>query len=175
MSKKRRFLSLYLCVASLSACTTYSPSSLPAYQYSYEDTHFYPDKYQSGIYSSDQDQETKQVMVPESYHVGVNHSPTPHTDRDRTWMDSQSAQSYTIELAEGDNASRVASTLYKAPKNDRMAEIKYQKEGKTYYKGVYGSYPNLEAAQGALKALPQDMQQTATIKTWGSVQDSAKE
>ena len=85
------------------------------------------------------------------------------------------AQNYTIELADGDKASEVANTLYKAPKNDRMAEIKYQKDGKTYYKGVYGSYPSLEAAQQALTTLPDEIKQKAGVQTWGSVQQNVHE
>ncbi len=175
MLKKTQLFSLLLCISSLPACTSYGPSSTSSYQYSTEDTQLYPAKYESNIYLSDQYQESKQVIVPESYHMGANHSPTTHTDRDRSWMNSQNSEGYTIELGNSDKASEVAKTLYKAPKNDRMAEIKYQKEGKTYYKGLYGSYPTLEAAEQALKALPEDVKQTAGVKTWGSVKTGVGE
>ena len=56
-----------------------------------------------------------------------------------------------------------------------MAEIKYQNQGKAYYKGVYGSYPSFDAAQQALNNLPDDVKKGAGVKTWGSVQSSVAE
>jgi septal ring-binding cell division protein DamX len=105
----------------------------------------------------------------------MNHAPSSHTDRDKEWVNNQSAESYTIELADGDQAAEVAKTLYKAPKKERMAEIKYQRAGKTYYKGLYGTYPNYEAAQEALKSLPEDMKQKAGVKPWSSIQRSVND
>lgn len=175
MLNKTQRLSLCLCISSLSACTTYDQTSTQIDEYSTADTQLYPAIYQSNLYLSDQYEGSKQVVVPESYHVGANHSPTSHSDRDRTWMNSQNSQSYTIELGNSDKASDVAKTLYKAPKNDRMAEIKYQKDGKTYYKGLYGTFPTQEAAEQALKALPEDIKQNAGVKTWGSVQTGVGE
>ena len=87
----------------------------------------------------------------------------------------QNAQGYTIELADGDKAAQVAGALYKAPKNQRTAEVKYQQGGKTYYKGLYGSYPSYDAAQQALSTLPADVKQKAGIKSWGSVQHGVGE
>ncbi len=176
MFSKTRVLSICLCISGLSSCTTiYGPKTYTNYQYSAESTtQLYSDGYSDGGYYSDSYQE-KTVVVPESYHVGVNHSPTPHTDRDKDWVNSQNSQSYTIELADDEKASAVANTLYKAPKSERMAEVKYQRDGKAYYKGVYGTYPSYEAAQEALKALPEDVKQKAGVKTWGSVQSGVNE
>lgn len=176
MLSKIRFLNICLCVSSLSACTTlYSPKSYTNYQYTTESTtQGYQDGYTMGGYYADSYQE-KSVSVPESYHVGVNHSPTPHTDRDKEWVNSQNSQNYTIELADAEKPSEVANTLYKAPKSERRAEIKYQRDGKAYYKGVYGTYPSYEAAQEALKSLPEDVKQSAGVKTWGSVQSGVTE
>lgn len=112
------------------------------------------------------------VIVPESYHVGQFHSPTSFKDRDRTWVSGQNAQNYTIEIAEGEKASQVARVLYGTPKTDRMAQIKYQWRGKTYYRGMYGSYPDAASAQSALDALPSAIKQNAQIKDWGSMQQN---
>ncbi len=177
MLTKIRILSICVCVSGLSACTTsYGPKSYVNYQYSAESTtQFYADGYTTeGGYYADNYQ-AKTVVVPESYHVGVAHAPTPHTDRDKEWINSQNAQSYTIELADGEKASDVANTLYKAPKSERKAEVKYQRNGKEYYKGVYGTYPSYEAAQEALKTLPDEVKQNAGVKTWGSIQSSVHE
>lgn len=172
MSAKQQLLSICICVACLPACTTsYTPKVFGDYQYSSDTTtQLYSDGYAGGGYFVDSYSE-KPVTVPESYHVGVDHSPIPHTDRDKTWVTSQNAQTYTIELADGEKASDVANALHKAPKSERMAEVKYQRDGKTYYKGVYGSYPNYESAQEALKTLPEDIKQKAGVKAWGSVQN----
>jgi len=176
MFNKTRVLSICLCISNLSACTTtYEPRSSANYQYSTDTTaQLYSEGYDGGGYYSDAYQE-KTVVVPESYHVGVNHSPTSHTDRDKTWVNSQNSQRYTIELADDEKPSEVANTLYKAPRSERMAEIQYQRDGKTHYKGVYGSYPNYEAAQEALKSLPEDVKQKAGVKTWGSVQSGVNQ
>ncbi len=112
------------------------------------------------------------VIVPESYHVGQFHAPTSFKDRDRTWVSSQNAQSYTIEIAEGEKAAQVARALYATPKTDRMAQVKYQLRGKAYYRGVYGSYPDAASAQNALDALPADIKQNAQIKNWESMQQN---
>lgn len=159
-------------ILGLSACGgMYQTSSQPDYKpYAYDDR-VYP-QYEALPYPP---LESKEVVVPETYHMSSMHAPIPHSDRDKTWVNSQSSNGYTIELADDEKASNVANTLYKAPKKERMAEVRYQKEGKTYYKGLYGSYPSYEAAQQALKDLPEDMRQHAGIKTWGSVQGNVQE
>jgi septal ring-binding cell division protein DamX len=121
------------------------------------------------------DQSSQGVVVPDSYHVGEYHSPVSFKDRDKGWVSSQNPQGYTIELADDQKASKVAQKLYKAPKNDRMAQVRYQKNGKPYYKGVYGTYNSPEAAQKALDQLPAELKQGAGVKSWGSVQENLEE
>lgn len=174
---KTRALGLCLCMAGITACSTDLPM-VSTYSQPYPDSNvqFYPGGYGNTNYVySDLPQEKPQVEVPDSYHVGSYHSPTPHTDMDKAWVNKQNAQSYTIELGDGDKPSQVANTLYKAPKDARTAEIKYQREGKTYYKGVYGTYPSYEEAQQALNKLPAEVKQNAGIKTWSSVQNGLNE
>jgi septal ring-binding cell division protein DamX len=111
-----------------------------------------------------------EVEVPESYYVGPSHSPVSFKDKDNEWVRSQNPQGYTVEVADDEKASKVAGKLYKLPKNDRMAQIRYQRGGKGYYKGIYGSYDSQEAAQKAMSALPEDVRAGAAVKNWGSVQ-----
>lgn len=178
MLTNTRIFSICLCLSGLSACTTDDTTTYTndqTYQpYTYSGTQLYPEGYESTGYPELPPDRT-QVEVPETYHVSTYHPPTPHTDVDREWVNSQRAQSYTIELADGDKASQVAGALYKAPKNERTAEVKYQRDGKTYYKGLYGTYPSYEAAQQALGTLPADVKQKAGIKTWSSVQSGVRE
>lgn len=117
----------------------------------------------------------KVVKVPEGYHVGSDHSPASFKDREKSWVNRQNPQNYTILLDDNEKASEVASTLQKAPKDARKAEIKYERGGKRYYKGVYGTYPSYESAQKALNSLPDDLKQNAGVKTWGSVQASTED
>lgn len=176
MLNKTRTLSICLCITGITACTSDLPTDTYTQTYTYSNVQYYPVEYTnySNAYS-ELPQEKPPVEVPDSYHVGTYHSPTSHTDMDKAWVSNQKTQSYTIELGDSDKPSQIANTLYKAPKDERTAEIKYQREGKTYYKGVYGTYPNHEAAQQALSKLPADVKQNAGIKTWGSVQSSISE
>nr|WP_229669351.1 SPOR domain-containing protein [Legionella impletisoli] len=138
--------------------------------YTWNGEPLYPESYDASYTYRDYEREKKPVVVPETYHVGAYHSPARAKDRDRNWVQSQNPSNYTIELAEGDKASKVASKLVKAPKNDRRAQVKYEQNGTTRYKGVYGSYPSYEAAQQALKTLPEEVREGAKIESWGSVQ-----
>ncbi|WP_412753999.1 SPOR domain-containing protein [Legionella londiniensis] len=177
MMDKKKFLGVVLSAAGLGGCMSYNPHGYTNYQaYTYEGSIIYPEDYEGyeGYAESQgyryQTEGRGQVVVPESYHVGSYHSPTSHKDRDRRWVDQQNPGGYTIELAHGEKASQVAGVLYKAPKKDRMAQIKYHQDGKTYYKGLYGSYSSYEAAQQALSSLPENIRQGARITSWGSVQ-----
>ncbi len=172
MLNKNRIAGLLICVSSLSACTSSHDDAYTGYQpYTYDGTQLYPEGYENTNYSL----EEKHVVVPDSYHVSAEHSPTSHKDIDREWVNQQNAEGYTIELATGDKASQVANTLQKAPKNERMAEVKYERNGKIYYKGLYGTYKSREAAEQALGALPPDVKQNAGIKTWSSIQSNVDE
>ena len=53
-----------------------------------------------------------------------------------------------------------------------MAQVRYERDGKSYYKGLYGTYPTYEAAQQAQGSLPSSMKADSSIKSWSNVQNS---
>ena len=177
MLTKTRIICVSLCVLNLSACMTGGPHDYSnAQSYGYQVSPLYPEGYDNTVVYGNNPYETRQeIMVPNSYHIGATQSPTASKDLDRTWVSSQNPTGYTIQIADDEKAARVAGTLQKAPKNEHMAEVKYQRNGKAYYKGLYGTYPTSEAASKALNALPDDVKQGAGIQTWGSVQQSVTE
>ena len=172
MLQKTKILSAILCLSSLSACTSDKQPDYENYQnYNYEGQKLYPEGYESSSYTDYQPEQPAKT-VPDSYNVSNEHPPTPAKEVDKTWVNNQNSAGYTIELADGDKASKVAETLSLAPKNERTAEIKYNRDGKTYYKGLYGTYPNEEAAKTAINNLPADVKQNASIKPWRSIQNT---
>lgn len=171
MHKSIKLLVVLVNAVGLSSCTMNNDEN-----YSYTTSYMYKDNQpltttSYADYNLTQRAEHK-VVVPDSYHVGQYRSPVSFKDRDKTWVSSQSPHSYTIEIADGEQAAQVAQKLYKAPKSDRMAQVQYNKDGKAYYKGVYGSYSTSDDAQKAMDALPAEVKQGANIKTWGSVQNN---
>lgn len=178
-------VTLAACVGALSSCTMTNETTYVDYQsqpYIYDQTQYYSQSYGSmpnypGPMGSGYDSSGDKpgVQVPDSYHVGAYGSPQRAKDSDRNWVVNQNPQGYTIEVADDQKPAAVAGKLYKIPKNDRMGEIKYQRNGTPYYKGLYGSYSSQEEAQKALDALPPDIKQGAGIKNWGSVQSNVSD
>lgn len=171
-----RLLSVGLCIMSLSACMIDGSNNATDYStYQAQPSTLYPDGYDTTVGYSQPIESKKGVVVPESYHVSTYGSPVSAKDVDRTWVASQNPQSYTIEIADDEKASRVAGALQQTPKNEHTAEVKYQRNGQTAFKGLYGTYPSQEAAQQALSTLPADVKQNASVKTWGTVQNNINE
>jgi hypothetical protein len=172
---KKKILATFIAVAGLSACGTMENNDYMNYR------PLQPTLYQNNYYENyggvDYDYQAPRggVTVPDSYHVGPLRSPVSHQEVDKSWVNQQNPQGYTIEVSQGEKASEVARQLHKVPKNDRTAQLKYQdNEGKSYYKGVYGSYNSYEEAQKALNALPDDIKEKAGIKNWSGIQDNAQ-
>lgn len=172
MNFKNNLIVLSTIAINLSGCVGNNESYMPSYPaYSYDTNPIYS----SASYTDSSlgyRNSSEQVTVPDTYHVGQFHSPVSFKDRDKTWVSGQNPQGYTIEIAESEKPAQVAQKLYKAPKNDRMAQVKYQANGKAYYKGVYGTYPDAASAQKALDTLPAEVKQGASVKSWGSMQQN---
>lgn len=170
MNNKNKLLVVSLCVVGLSSCSSmFEESGYSSYQgYSYDQSVVQDGQMQPGAYG--EQVEKKGVEVPNSYHVGVNRAPVSPKNVDKNWVNSQNPMGYTIEVADDEKPSNVASRLQQMPATDRKAEVKYKKGGKTYYKGVYGTYNSYQDAKKAYDALPADVKANARVKNWGSVQ-----
>jgi hypothetical protein len=161
-------------VLSLSGCQWGSDSPYASHPYAYGDNYYNPhtngqlnDTFQGGTgrrpyYGTPQ--------VPETYHLGGKRSPDNFKSVDSNWVNSQNPNGYTIELSNSDKPAEVARQLTETPKLERTAQVKYEKDGKTYYRGVYGTYPTKEAAEAALKKLPENIRSKADVNQWNKVQ-----
>lgn len=128
----------------------------------------YPDGYDTLAYTqATPGKGKKEVVVPQSYHLGLSNTPTTSKDEDRQWIDSQNPEGYTIEISQDKKASQVANTLSKTPKTERSAEVRSQNGT---YLGVYGSFSSKEAAEQQLNGLPEDIKNQAHIKNWQAIQ-----
>ena len=110
------------------------------------------------------------VVLPPSYYLAEG-TPVSHESSDTAWVDKQDSTGYTIQLASGGSAPAVAQTLQSAPKNARMAQVKYDANGQPAYVGIYGTYPTQAAAQAALDKLPKNLQSTADVQSWSTIQE----
>lgn len=138
----------------------------------YNEMQYYTQTYDLGNTNERYETERQQVAVPDSYHVGSSYAPARAKDRDKNWVRNQNPQSYTITIAEDEKPASVAKKLYQLPKSERSAEINFQRNGKSVYQGVYGSYRSKEDAEKALNSLPAEVKQNADIKEWSSVQSN---
>lgn len=174
-------LSIGICLSGLAGCKNYDDIDYLAYNpypddyrmYSgYQSPESYQNPYRNYRYADSEYRpvESTTVQVPETYHVGSYHSPVSFKERDQAWVASQNGQGYTIQISEGSEAAAVAQALNNAPKNDRRAQVSYERGGKRYYKGVYGSFNSLQDAQKALDTLPETVRSSARIKNWSSIQ-----
>lgn len=176
MLKPLKQLSLLASICSLVGCGMYNTNGAPPYNPQMNNgTQLYPEGYENTGSYTNLPPQGQTVSVPDSYHVGAYRQPVTHQNMDHQWVNSQNSASYTIEIANSEKPAAVANTLLKIPKNERMAEIKVQEGDKTSYKGVYGTYPTMEAAQQALQALPAEVKSDAQIKSWGSVQGVSRD
>jgi septal ring-binding cell division protein DamX len=177
MQVKLPGLILGMAVIGLSSCMEVDnqPDSYGYTTYTYGSPMMMQGSYVGSDVSYESESSKTEVEVPDSYYVAPSRTPVSFKDKDRQWVSSQNPKGYTVEVADDEKASKVAGRLYQLPKNDRMAQIKYQRNGKGYYKGIYGSYESQEAAQKAMDALPADMKVGASVKDWGSVQGNMTE
>jgi septal ring-binding cell division protein DamX len=184
MNNQLRVLTIVACSLNLTACVVDRQQAIGGYDpYSKQpSTMLYPEGYENPVNdttiydttplpsSQAPITSTTGVVVPETYHVSSTHGPAAVHDVDQQWVNQQNPSHYTIELAESDKASQVASVLSQAPKHARTAEVQTNKHGQTYYTGVYGTYANKEEAESALNALPSDIKRNANIESWSQVQ-----
>jgi hypothetical protein len=178
MSNSLKVIFMTIAALSLGACSSAFQEAMYTersdYNYSYYGNHDSNSNYYSGNYSNNQsgssDGGAKPVHVPQSYHVGNYNSPVSHKKRDRSWVNRQNPNSYTIKVAEDQKPANVAKKLHGVPRDQRAAQIRTQRNGKPSYTGVYGTYNSVESAQQALNNLPRNVKKNAKVKNWRDVQ-----
>ncbi len=160
-------------LSSLNACTAYQKTYYPPtpVSYDYSEVQYYTQSHGAYDYNLAEDVERRRVNVPASFHVGASASPISAKVRDNTWVNNQNPIGYTILVAEDEQPAVVAKALYQLPKNNRTAEVKRQRFGKTYYQGVYGSYQTKTQALQALETLPDAIKTQAKVEYWQRVQN----
>ncbi len=89
---------------------------------------------------------------------------------DVNWVQQQNPNALTILVASEEQALPVGMALTQTPKDQRTAALKYEKNGRMQYSGVYGSYLDNETAQQAMEKLPDDLKNKAKIVTWSEMQ-----
>jgi septal ring-binding cell division protein DamX len=86
------------------------------------------------------------------------------------WVQQQNPGSSTILIGSDSKPLPVSMALMQAPKDQRSAALKYEKNGQIYYSGVYGTYNDQNSAEQALQKLPENLRKTAKIVNWDAVQ-----
>ncbi len=164
---------VFLALSGLVACTNFEKTVYTTYPgYAYDQPYYFSQNYESVDYS---DPSMQKTSTPGFYPDATYPRPRSHKSQDQNWVIGQNPQGYTIEIANSEKASQVANKLYKTPKTDRTAEVKYYANGQKYYKGVYGSFSSYAEAQKALNALPPDIKNGSGITSWGEVQKNLED
>src|SRR5688500_1617226 len=95
----KRFV-IYACISILLSCVRIGPAQyMPTYRpYHYEETNVYSQGYYQSANFNDYSEDrassviSSEVTVPETYHVGANHSPRRAKENDKNWVYSQNPQ-----------------------------------------------------------------------------------
>lgn len=169
-----------VCTIGMSACSTmnfndsHHNSAYPDYTNNYNNSSLYPESYESTSYPLEDSYIDNKQNFNSVHSSAQITQPLPAKDVDHQWINNQQPNSYTIVLSQSESPAAVAGTLSKAPKKERMAEIKYQHGDKTYYEGLYGSYSSKPEAEQVLSTLPIDIRLSANITQWSSVQQQVQ-
>lgn len=118
---------------------------------------------------------SRPVVVSPGYHLSQSSTPVGHGDRDKSWVNGQDPNAYTIEVARGASPADAAKALHQSPKTQRGAQLIYQENGQRRSTAVYGSYKTKEEADAALSSLPADVKGSARVSNWSEVQTVAKD
>lgn len=89
---------------------------------------------------------------------------------DVTWVQQQNPGALTILVATEEQALPVGMALTQTPKDQRSAALRYERNGRMQYSGVYGSYSDKEAAEQAIQNLPESLKNNARVVSWSEMQ-----
>ena len=90
--------------------------------------------------------------------------------KDETWISRQPDSAYTMQLFSSWEPQAIERFVHKYALQDNIARFASQRDGKTWFSLVYGSYAGKQAANNAVSALPPDLRKTRPwIRTFASI------
>ncbi len=105
-----------------------------------------------------------------------NLMPISNTIRDTTWVMSQGAGLYTIQILGTENERLLRHQIKNGDYLDKAAYYKKTREGIPWYSLIYGSYNSREAAQAAAQTLPSSLRKSNPwVRKIGDIQASLDE
>ncbi len=108
--------------------------------------------------------------------VTDNLMPPSNEIRDTTWVMSQGAGLYTIQILGTGNERLLRHQIKNSDLLDKVAYFKKSREGNPWYSLIYGSYNSREAAQAAAQTLPSALRKSNPwIRKIGDIQASLDE
>ncbi len=119
---------------------------------------------------------TASTTMATSTAVAANLMPPSDTIRDTSWVKSQGANLFTIQLLGTENEALLRHQIKNGGLSSQVAYYKKTHEGAPWYSLIYGSYNSREAAQAAAQALPSSLQKGSPwIRKIGDIQASLEE
>ena len=75
----------------------------------------------------------------------------------QTWVKTQNAHYYTLQLASSTNAKLIQKYFSENNLSGKAGYYKNHREGEDWYALVYGAYPSVNLAKQAISSLPKDL------------------
>lgn len=93
----------------------------------------------------------------------------------RDWIHAQPRNAFTIQILGLAREQGVREFLARHPLERGTAWFRTERNGSDWFVAIAGSYPNAEAARGALASLPAEVRRNQPwIRSFGSVQDAMR-
>ncbi len=108
--------------------------------------------------------------------ISTNEMAASNTIRDTTWVRSQAADHYTIQVLGTESEAQLRQQIERNKLQNDVAYYKRSRDGNTWYSLIYGSYASRAAAESAAKTLPPVLRNNQPwIRKIGDIQASLSE